>query len=102
MFSLNVSYFSFGAVDSSKAMLGTFSPQAEPYQHVMPEETTPSGIFARGTYSARTKVYRFIYMTKKLGKIIKSLQTNCFPNQNLVISLTILDGFEAFLNANMI
>ncbi|WZZ85878.1 hypothetical protein YC2023_114457 [Brassica napus] len=42
-------------VDSTKAMLGTFSPQAEPYQHVMPEETTPSGIFARGTYSARTK-----------------------------------------------
>ncbi|KAF2569080.1 hypothetical protein F2Q68_00025754 [Brassica cretica] len=42
-------------VDSTKAMLGTFSPQAEPYQHVMPEETTPSGIFARGSYSARTK-----------------------------------------------
>ncbi|PIN07158.1 Rho GDP-dissociation inhibitor [Handroanthus impetiginosus] len=42
-------------VDSSKQMLGTFSPQAEPYTHEMPEETTPSGIFARGTYSARTK-----------------------------------------------
>ncbi|XP_010473464.1 PREDICTED: rho GDP-dissociation inhibitor 1-like [Camelina sativa] len=42
-------------VDSTKAMLGTFSPQAEPYQHVMPEETTPSGMFARGSYSARTK-----------------------------------------------
>ncbi|EFH62727.1 rho GDP-dissociation inhibitor family protein [Arabidopsis lyrata subsp. lyrata] len=43
------------AVDSTKAMLGTFSPQAEPYQHVMPEEMTPSGMFARGSYSARTK-----------------------------------------------
>ncbi|XP_010418240.1 PREDICTED: rho GDP-dissociation inhibitor 1-like [Camelina sativa] len=42
-------------VDSTKAMLGTFSPQAEPYQRVMPEETTPSGMFARGSYSARTK-----------------------------------------------
>ncbi|CAD5316085.1 unnamed protein product [Arabidopsis thaliana] len=42
-------------VDSTKAMLGTFSPQAESYQHVMPEEMTPSGMFARGSYSARTK-----------------------------------------------
>ncbi|XP_043691967.1 rho GDP-dissociation inhibitor 1-like [Telopea speciosissima] len=42
-------------VDSTKEMLGTFSPQAEPYTHEMPEETTPSGIFARGSYSARTR-----------------------------------------------
>ncbi|KAK3032462.1 hypothetical protein RJ639_037275 [Escallonia herrerae] len=42
-------------VDSSKEMLGTFSPQVEPYTHEMPEETTPSGLFARGSYSARTK-----------------------------------------------
>ncbi|KAL6992890.1 Rab GDP dissociation inhibitor alpha [Sarracenia purpurea var. burkii] len=42
-------------VDSRKEMLGTFSPQQEPYTHEMPEETTPSGFFARGTYSARTK-----------------------------------------------
>lgn len=42
-------------VDSSKQMLGTFSPQAEPYTHELEEETTPSGVFARGTYSARTK-----------------------------------------------
>lgn len=37
-------------------MLGTFSPQAEPYIQEMPEETTPSGIFARGSYAARSKV----------------------------------------------
>lgn len=37
-------------------MLGTFSPQAETYIHVMTEETTPSGMFARGSYSAKTKV----------------------------------------------
>lgn len=42
-------------VDSSKEMLGTFSPQPEPYIHEMPEETTPSGYFARGSYAARTK-----------------------------------------------
>ncbi|XAR53845.1 hypothetical protein NMG60_11022544 [Bertholletia excelsa] len=42
-------------VDSAKEMLGTFSPQLEPYTHEMPEETTPSGFFARGSYSARTK-----------------------------------------------
>ena len=37
-------------------MLGTFSPQLEPYTYVTPEDTTPSGMFARGSYSARTKV----------------------------------------------
>ena len=37
-------------------MLGTYSPQKEPYTHELEEETTPSGLFARGTYSARTKV----------------------------------------------
>ncbi|WCJ28125.1 Rho GDP-dissociation inhibitor 1 [Euphorbia peplus] len=42
-------------VDSTKEMLGTYSPQAEPYTHEMPEEHTPSGMFARGSYSARTK-----------------------------------------------
>lgn len=42
-------------VDSAKEMLGTFSPQPEPYAYVTPEETTPSGIFARGSYSAKTK-----------------------------------------------
>ncbi|KAL1347446.1 hypothetical protein HN51_049162 [Arachis hypogaea] len=42
-------------VDSAKEMLGTFSPQAEPYTHEMPEETTPSGLFARGQYSAKSR-----------------------------------------------
>ncbi|XP_076902370.1 rho GDP-dissociation inhibitor 1-like [Bidens hawaiensis] len=38
-----------------KEMLGTFSPQLEPYTYETPEETTPSGYFARGSYSAKTK-----------------------------------------------
>lgn len=42
-------------VDSAKEMLGTFSPQLEPYTYEAPEETTPSGIFARGSYAARTR-----------------------------------------------
>ncbi|CAM8896655.1 unnamed protein product [Rhodiola kirilowii] len=42
-------------VDSAKEMIGTFSPQVEPYTHQMPEDTTPSGIFARGSYSAKSK-----------------------------------------------
>ncbi|KAL0362886.1 UNVERIFIED_CONTAM: Rho GDP-dissociation inhibitor 1 [Sesamum calycinum] len=42
-------------VDSAKEMLGTFSPQVEPYIHEMAEETTPSGMFARGSYSAKSK-----------------------------------------------
>ncbi|KAD3066602.1 hypothetical protein E3N88_34482 [Mikania micrantha] len=42
-------------VDRVKHMLGTFSPQQEAYTYDMPEETTPSGYFARGSYSAKTK-----------------------------------------------
>ncbi|XP_075499494.1 rho GDP-dissociation inhibitor 1-like [Primulina tabacum] len=42
-------------VYSSKQMMGTFSPQSDTYTQEMPEETTPSGIFARGSYAARTK-----------------------------------------------
>ncbi|KAI3675166.1 hypothetical protein L1987_84751 [Smallanthus sonchifolius] len=42
-------------VDGVKQMLGTFSPQQEAYTYEMPEETTPSGYFARGSYSAKTK-----------------------------------------------
>ncbi|XP_027171726.1 rho GDP-dissociation inhibitor 1-like [Coffea eugenioides] len=42
-------------VDSRKAMLGTFSPQQEPYTYETPEESTPSGFLARGLYSARSK-----------------------------------------------
>ncbi|XP_057417793.1 uncharacterized protein LOC130711991 [Lotus japonicus] len=45
----------FVTVDSSKEMIGTFSPQTDPYTHEMPDETTPSGIFARRAYSARSK-----------------------------------------------
>lgn len=44
------------SVDSAKEMLGTFSPQQEPYIFDAPEETTPSGYFARGQYSAKSKV----------------------------------------------
>lgn len=46
----------FISVDTTKEMLGTFSPQLEPYTFDAPEETTPSGYFARGSYTAKSKV----------------------------------------------
>ncbi|KAL5542835.1 hypothetical protein UlMin_010545 [Ulmus minor] len=42
-------------VDNSKTMLGTFSPRAEAYTYETKEETTPTIIFARGSYCVRTK-----------------------------------------------
>ncbi|BFG42912.1 hypothetical protein CerSpe_291860 [Prunus speciosa] len=42
-------------VDQSKGMLGTFAPNKEPYVHTLEEETTPSGLLARGIYSAKLK-----------------------------------------------
>ncbi|PAN17695.1 hypothetical protein PAHAL_3G150400 [Panicum hallii] len=42
-------------VEKQKVMLGTFSPQQEPYTYEAEEDTTPSGIFARGSYSAKLK-----------------------------------------------
>ncbi|GLJ53422.1 hypothetical protein SUGI_1139230 [Cryptomeria japonica] len=42
-------------VDHIHHMLGTFSPRQEPYVHALEEETTPSGVLARGTYTAKTK-----------------------------------------------
>lgn len=44
------------SVDQSKGMLGTFAPQKEPYEHALKEEVTPSGVLARGVYSAKLKV----------------------------------------------
>lgn len=43
-------------MDYKKVMLGTFSPQKEAYVIELQEETTPSGFFARGNYTAKTKV----------------------------------------------
>ncbi|XP_050204395.1 rho GDP-dissociation inhibitor 1-like [Mercurialis annua] len=42
-------------VDKNKGMLGTFAPQREPYVHTLEEETTPSGVLARGIYSAKLR-----------------------------------------------
>lgn len=44
-------------VENQKMMLGTFSPQQEPYVYEGEEETTPAGIFARGSYSAKLKFF---------------------------------------------
>lgn len=42
-------------VENTKTMLGTFAPQSEPHIHTTGEETTPSGIFARGSYTSRIR-----------------------------------------------
>ncbi|XWS76214.1 hypothetical protein CRYUN_Cryun01aG0156600 [Craigia yunnanensis] len=42
-------------VDQNNGMLGTFAPQREPYVHILDEETTPSGVLARGIFSAKLK-----------------------------------------------
>ncbi|KAI9181626.1 hypothetical protein LWI28_016874 [Acer negundo] len=42
-------------VDQMKGMLGTYAPQREPYVYSLEEETTPSGVLARGIYSAKLK-----------------------------------------------
>ncbi|CAK7349317.1 unnamed protein product [Dovyalis caffra] len=36
-------------------MLGTFAPHREPYVYTLEEDTTPSGVLARGIYSAKLK-----------------------------------------------
>lgn len=38
-------------------MLGTFAPHQESYVHALEEETTPSGLLARGIYTAQLKVH---------------------------------------------
>ncbi|XP_073150351.1 rho GDP-dissociation inhibitor 1-like [Henckelia pumila] len=42
-------------VDRNRGMLGTFAHRKEPYVHTLEEETTPSGILARGVYTAKLK-----------------------------------------------
>ncbi|XP_027094581.1 rho GDP-dissociation inhibitor 1-like isoform X2 [Coffea eugenioides] len=42
-------------VDRKNGMLGTFAPQREPYIHTLEEETTPSGVLARGNYTAKLR-----------------------------------------------
>ena len=77
-----------------KEMLGTFSPQPEPYTHEMPEDTTPSGIFARGSYSARSKVNQPISLyfhnhkeTSFLDKYIKLVEEVSFVFWILMLSV---------------
>ncbi|KAJ8621506.1 hypothetical protein MRB53_030035 [Persea americana] len=42
-------------LEAKKVMIGTFGPQPEPYIHETAEDTAPSGMLARGSYSARIK-----------------------------------------------
>jgi len=44
------------SVDEVEGMLGTFAPQPEPYVQLLDEDTAPSGVLARGLYSAKLRV----------------------------------------------
>ncbi|KAA8524796.1 hypothetical protein F0562_011219 [Nyssa sinensis] len=96
-------------VDSTKEMLGTFSPQQEPYTHEMPEETTPSGFFARGSYSAKSR-NTFLSLNSSLSGIWTYAQTVGSPSLspspapapapdfvNLTDLLTVAGPFHTFL-----
>lgn len=41
------------AVERQKQMLGSYAPKPEPYEFVFPLDQWPSGMLARGTYTAR-------------------------------------------------
>ncbi|MCD7471112.1 hypothetical protein HAX54_011399 [Datura stramonium] len=53
---INTTWKSGVRVDKSQVILGTFSPRKEPYLYELEEDVTPSGVFARGLYTARTQV----------------------------------------------
>lgn len=55
-------FFPSVSVDRTQGMLGTFAPQREPYVETLEEEITPSGVLARGIYSANLKVCTNKYM----------------------------------------
>eukprot|EP00033_Pygsuia_biforma_P001063 GCRY01001210.1.p1 GENE.GCRY01001210.1~~GCRY01001210.1.p1 ORF type:complete len:204 (-),score=29.62 GCRY01001210.1:70-681(-) len=42
-------------VDKSQTMVGCYGPQAETHEFVFPEETAPSGLISRGSYSVTSK-----------------------------------------------
>jgi Rho GDP-dissociation inhibitor len=72
-----LTYFPFVAVENQKMMLGTFSPQLEPYVYEGEEEVTPAGIFARGSYSAKLKVYSLLVHFYLMVQIHCSVKHNC-------------------------
>lgn len=45
-------------VKNQTVTLGTFNPRQEPYTHKAEEYTSPTGIFATGSYSAKSKIIR--------------------------------------------
>lgn len=75
----------FIAVENTKVMLGTFSPQQEPYTYELAEERTPSGMFARGSYSAKTKVHKNLlsfYSCLQGTCVFKNLVVGCLSSSN--------------------
>jgi hypothetical protein len=51
-------------VDKTEEMIGSYGPNAEPYEKKFQTEEAPSGMLARGHYEA--KVCRFILCTETI------------------------------------
>ena len=67
-------------------MLGTFAPQREPYIHTLEEETTPSGVLARGNYTAKLRVgsFEFIHYAVSVPRSDSILQHQSFRMSSMV------------------
>lgn len=63
-------------VYQNKGMLGSFAPQPDPYVHTLDEETTPTGVFARGIYSAKLKVWAKVCISYIINKMHIELSYN--------------------------
>lgn len=64
-------------------MLGTFAPQREPYVETLEEETTPSGVLARGIYLAKLKVCINKYTSA--GTLLSLTPKRLLKSPNLVV-----------------
>ncbi|KAI3694089.1 hypothetical protein L1987_77048 [Smallanthus sonchifolius] len=71
-------------------MIGTFSPQVEPYTHVMPEEVTPSGFLARGNYSTKTKMAAIPLTMAEIEMTEKKMDMSLVPNNQTFVSVDVL------------
>ncbi|KAM1002938.1 hypothetical protein ACFX2I_003325 [Malus domestica] len=61
-------------VDNSKRMLGTFSPQEEPYINETAEDTVPASIFARGWVSLHIAFVGLMEREKEIGSRVAVLE----------------------------
>jgi hypothetical protein len=76
-------------VDKIRVMLGSFSPQQEPYTYIMDEETTPAGFLARGLYTAKTKVFFIVYTNSLVLAISVNVSCGALDSNVCLTSSTV-------------